>query len=122
MHLWKVDRLLVVNESSKPRTQILLLAKRAMITAELKSGIRNIQFALSYEVRERGGTITGDSFVWSYSAANDRPPEIVSARIISEAKMGCLVLPRECCEDSAIAIGRTEVWAAIVDCAKALTE
>ena len=91
-----------------------------MIAAELKSGIRNIELAVISTVRERGGNITGESFVWKHSADGDAPPELVSARITTNARTACLILPREYCEESASKVSRTEVWDAINNCVEIL--
>ena len=91
-----------------------------MITAELKNGIRNIELAIISSVRERGSYITGDSFVWKYGAQNDTPSELVSARITANARIACLILPREYCEDSANKVSRVEVWDAINNCVEIL--
>jgi len=92
-----------------------------MTTAELKNGIRNIELTIVYNVRELGDTIAGSSFVWNYSVAHDNPPEIVFARITTNTKTACLVLPREYCQDCAITISRPEVCEAILDCVGFLT-
>ena len=87
-----------------------------MIAAELKNGIRNIELAVISNVREHGGKITENSFVWKHGGDNDTLPEIVSARITVNAKIACLILPREYCEDSAGTVSRKEVCEAIDEC------
>ena len=97
------------------------LKENAMTEGQLKSGIRNIESIVISNVRERGGNITGKSFVWNHGVSKDRPPEIVSARITVNARTACLILPRECCEDSAT-VTRSEVCEAIDDCVRYLAE
>ena len=94
--------------------------RKAVIADELKSGIRNIELAVISSVRERGGSITGESFVWKHGADDDRPPALVSARITTNARTACLILPREYCEESASKVSRTEVWDAINICVEIL--
>ena len=92
-----------------------------MIADTLTKGLRAIKLLLVQNVRELGGTINGDSFLWNYGAATDRAPEIISAQITTNLKRACLVLPREYCENYSSAINRAEVGAAILDCVGALT-
>ena len=92
-----------------------------MIADALTKGIRAIELLVVHNVRELGGTISGDSFFWNLGAAADRAPEIVSAQITTTSKRACLVLPREYCENYDFAINRAEVGAAILDCVGALT-
>jgi hypothetical protein len=87
-----------------------------MIAAELKRGIRNIELAVISNLRERGGSITGKSFVWNHGIDNDTPRQIICAHITANARIACLILPRECCEDSASTVNRKEVREAIEEC------
>ena len=91
-----------------------------MIAAEFESGIRNIELAVISNIRERGISITKDSFVWNYGAATGTPSEIVPARITANARTACLILLREHCEDSATTVSNTEVWDAINNCVEFL--
>ena len=43
-----------------------------MIAAEFTSGLRNMELAVISNVRERGGKLIEDSFVWNYDVANVR--------------------------------------------------
>jgi len=87
-----------------------------MTAAQLKSGMHNIELAVMSNVRQQGGKIIEDSFVWNYGVASDSPPEIVVARITANARTACLVLPREYCEASADSVNRTAVWESIKNC------
>ena len=88
---------------------------------ELKRGIRNIESALISSVCQRGGNISEQSFVWNYRAADDKPPEIIWARITANARIASLILPREYCESSASTVNLKEVHDAINNCVRLLT-